>query len=531
MWLFKPNIKKLKSKGDIRGLIEALHYQEDPAMRWNAAVALGEVGGEVATLFLTEDLKIATDTRREASMWALGHIGGEEAVEALVVGLTDEVVAVRKAAALGLGIAGDMAAIEPLITVIRRRDRAVYEEGFQSLTRLGQMIEDMETIRERLVEPLGVILHEDRLDISDPGIATLEWMGWQRDGAYVEITGVDVEREKKRRRAAIFEVLEKVGWKPDDSIVGAAYYAMKQEWQRCVAIGPPAAEPLIAEFRDEDPEVRQAVFQSLVSIGPPAAETLIEALGHQSADIRQGVYQVLRTIGEPLLDLFIASLEHPEVLVRRNVASLLGELANLQAVVPLIVAFRDADWDVRANAYKSIVKFGRPVLAHLIQALSHPSESVQWGAAGTLEALGWKPGNDETGATYWIVKEEWHKCIAIGPPAVGPLIARFNHWDETICKRAIGSLVRIGPPALGPLVATLASETPGIRRCAAMALGLIGDKRAIAPLGSLLSDDDPGVKKVATEALKAIRSSQEKSASPEQKHAPPPDNQRKAENQ
>ena len=45
MWLFgPPNVEKMKAKRDVKGLIKALHYENDGNVRSAAAMALIAIG-------------------------------------------------------------------------------------------------------------------------------------------------------------------------------------------------------------------------------------------------------------------------------------------------------------------------------------------------------------------------------------------------------------------------------------------------------------------------------------------------------
>jgi HEAT repeat protein len=63
--------------------------------------------------------------------------------------------------------------------------------------------------------------------------------------------------------------------------------------------------------------------------------------------------------------------------------------------------------------------------------------------ASTLYKLGWKPGNDENGARYWIVRHEWDKCVAIGAPAAEPLSEALKDSEWPVRQAAAEALVNI----------------------------------------------------------------------------------------
>jgi HEAT repeat protein len=55
-WL-KPNIKRMESRKDVRGLIKALKYKRDSFVRTEAARALGAIGDARAVEALTHALR------------------------------------------------------------------------------------------------------------------------------------------------------------------------------------------------------------------------------------------------------------------------------------------------------------------------------------------------------------------------------------------------------------------------------------------------------------------------------------------
>jgi len=101
-----PNIEKLKAKGDVGGLIKALEYRKDTAVRISAAKALGEL----------------KDART---------------VEPLIAVLKDRDWSVREAAAGALGQLGDSRAVEPLIAVLKDSGKDVHEAAADALKKLG----------------------------------------------------------------------------------------------------------------------------------------------------------------------------------------------------------------------------------------------------------------------------------------------------------------------------------------------------------------------------------------------------------
>ncbi len=475
MWMLgPPNIAKLQEKHDIAGLVKALDYPKDPAICRSAAKALGHLGDAHALKPLIAKLAHEDEEMRGVAIVALGKIGDPSIIEPIMASLKDEAIAVRKAAIHVLAQVGDAQVVKPLVSFFNPENSELYDTTFQALVQIASKLEASEC-QTQIVEPIG--------------------------------TTMIMEGTETQRKAAI-SLLEHIGWQPDQSALGAAYLIAKGQWDKCVELGSPGAEALISVLKDEDTTKRQTAFNTLVNMGATAVEPLIAALKDEHQEVRQAVFWSLIKIGTDALQPLIAALDDENeetALIRQAVASILGQIGSPEAVVPLIGAFRDKDWSVRRDAYRAIVKIGKPAVQSLIAALKHPSDDIKWGAAGTLEALGWKPSADEVGATYWIVKNEWHKCVEIGAPSIEPLIERLEHWDENVCKEAVGALVRIGQPCVQPLITTLADENPRVRKLAAVALGMIGDERAEQPLMALLSERDKDVSQAASEAISAIQ--------------------------
>ncbi|MCJ7657659.1 MAG: HEAT repeat domain-containing protein, partial [Anaerolineales bacterium] len=57
------------------------------------------------------------------------------------------------------------------------------------------------------------------------------------------------------------------------------YWLAKRDWEKCIDIGEPAVEPLVAALKDKDEDVSRSVAEVLGQIGDPhAVELLINIL-------------------------------------------------------------------------------------------------------------------------------------------------------------------------------------------------------------------------------------------------------------
>jgi HEAT repeat protein len=197
-------------------------------------------------------------------------------------------------------------------------------------------------------------------------------------------------------------------------------------------------------------------------------------------------------------------------------------------VETLIAALKDKDDYVRKAADEALVKIGAPAVEPLIAALKGENKDVRQAAAAMLGRLGWQPGRDETAGWYWMVKGDWDNCVALGSPAVKPLIAALKDkdvrkaaaealgrlgWEPAqdemagwywMAKRYWGQCVVLGALAVEPLIAALKHKDSDARKVAAEALGEIKDPRAVEPLIAALKDEKWDVRAAAAEALVSL---------------------------
>ncbi len=459
-----PNIEKLKAKHDVRGLIKALSYQADAAVRQQAAAALGQMHETQAVEPLIALLHDSDAHVRASAARALGELGDAHAVQPLIVLLEDKQPAVHHEAARSLGVLGGMQVVEPLISAIQRWGADFYDVAFGAL----EQIYGRSTQRSKIIEALTALLVGLR-----PGLG---------------------------QRTA--ETLERLGWPPDQSEAGASYLILKGDLEQCAAIGAPAVQPLLIVLHGPDLQQRQAAFATLVRIGPPAVQPLIGALTDPQQDMRQAIIWALVKIGSPALEpLREALLRHPQPTVREGCARAMGQICDSGAVEPLFEAMSDENLAVREAATASLVKFGEPARQKLIAALQSPSDDVRWLAANALDQMGWQPDRSEAGINYLIARGQWDKCVAMGEIALPPLMGAIHHWADDIRKGAAWALAQLGAISVEPLIGALRSESELTRASAAWALGQLHDSRAVPPLARLLDDAANDVRLAAIGAL------------------------------
>jgi HEAT repeat protein len=122
--LGSPNIEKLRAKGKVKALLRALHDARDPAVRRDAARALGQIGAR------------SRDAARRT-----------RAIEGLVAALRDEDRRVSKAAARGLSRVG-APSVRPLLSAFKGAGKSGRKASLKVIRQIGP----------KAVRPLGSVL-------------------------------------------------------------------------------------------------------------------------------------------------------------------------------------------------------------------------------------------------------------------------------------------------------------------------------------------------------------------------------------
>jgi HEAT repeat protein len=259
----------------------------------------------------------------------------------------------------------------------------------------------------------------------------------------------------------------------------------------------------------KDARVGQAASFALGEIGDPrAVKPLIAVLKDHKEDVRKAAAIALGKIGDPrAVEPLIAVLKEIEGVVFRGVcraaAEALGEIGDPRAVEPLIAALKDKDEYVRKAAAIALGEIGDPrAVEPLTNALQYGGPELRKAAAEALDKLGWLPDEGANGAAYWVVKNEWARCVKIGEPALVPLTAALKDLKEDVRRAAARALGEIGESkAVESLAAALNDEDSNVRLAIADALGKLSDPCALVPLISLLKDSNWHIRRTAANAL------------------------------
>jgi len=515
--LRQASTEALGKIGDARAvepLISHLVYGGDAVSE-----ALGKIGAPaieplIATL---KNKDKETSGRRQAAIDALGKIGAP-AVEPLIATLRDSNENVRDAATKALGKISDTRAIDPLLTALKNSNREIRAIVLKALDKLGwkpgqdqagasywvakRNWEKCVAVGAPAVDPLVSVLKDSDRDVRQAAVEALGKIGDIRAVAPLVIMLKDSDWSV---RQATTEAMDKLGWKPEQDQVGACYWVARGNWIQSVAIGAPAVEPLITALKGNNEDLRQAAAEALGKIGTPAVDSLVSLLKDSDWHIRQASAESLGKIGDArAVEPLIVTLNDNYGVVGKAAVDALGKI-GAPAVEPLITALKDSDWNVRQAAAQALERIGTPSVKPLVSVLEDSDWNARQIIAEALDKLDWKPGKDQAGANYWVTKGNWEKCVAVGAPAVDPLVSVLKYSDKDVRQAAVEALGRIGDiRAVDPLVTMLKDSDWHVRQAAAEALGKIGDVRAVEPLITVLNVNEGDVRQAAVKALVKI---------------------------
>jgi HEAT repeat protein len=189
------------------------------------------------------------------------------------------------------------------------------------------------------------------------------------------------------------------------------------------------------------------------------------------------------------------ALHHSDKSIRMKAAWAMGETGDTRFAADLAAALSDVSEAVRDAAEHALVKLGRGASAGVVRyvAVGNPSMAVE--ALGRV--LGRLGASEEAPALIELVrtgKPQARVCAAIALGEIGDsravdALVRCLGAEPGLVAAAAGALGRIGSrQAVGPLVAALASADTAVRIAAVRALGLIGDTAATLSLLSAMRD-------------------------------------------
>lgn len=275
-------------------------------------------------------------------------------------------------------------------------------------------------------------------------------------------------------------------------------------------------EALINALDDPNARVSEYISKTLWDLDEAAEQPLVAALTHKSWKVREGVVGVLDLIGwRPNADE--NGVSYYAVRGKWEKCIEIGEIA----IQPLISILKYPNQTNRQSAAKTLGWIGDAAVPALIETLKDGDKDVRAAASEALLQMRWEPDLSETGAYFWIARQNWSECVSIGAPAILPFMAMLKDNDALIRLAAAWSLGQIGgriemlslfTSAVSALIITLKDENEQVRKASAEALGRIGSKPGHAPLKQRiekallesLRDKDSDIRVTAANSLNSI---------------------------
>ena len=182
-------------------------------------------------------------------------------------------------------------------------------------------------------------------------------------------------------------------------------------------------------------------------------------------------------------------------------------------IVPLLVRlFEKVGGEKRIDFEEYLLHFGRQAEGAMMEFLHARDRSLVMRAVDALVKMR-SPAAADSIALLLGRPDSWIRIAAAhamgelgGPKAVDRLVAVLDDTSYSVVDAALVGLGRLrAVSAYDRIVPLLESDIPHVRKHAAMALGELGDRRAVPAVRNLARNDpDPGVRFMAGRALKKL---------------------------
>jgi len=261
-----------------------------------------------------------------------------------------------------------------------------------------------------------------------------------------------------------------------------------------------------------DETTRNSAARELIALGAEAAPFLIAALQTQGKEIL-AIQQILARMSFAAPEL-IRQLQSGHPLVRGRVAEIFALSKDKSALPALLDAAKGEYFTVRARAALALGNMGdERVIPYLLPLLQDNEFEVRSTACLAIAKF-CKPSTFDDIANVLLddPKTEARQAAAraLGetrhPAALPYLMSALRDsswWFEQ--EKPIGVLLAaielMGAPAFEPLLEALTDKEATVRKYAALALGRLGDVRAIEELGMAVYDLHNEVGKAAADSL------------------------------
>lgn len=363
MGLFKPNIEKLESKRDVERLVKLLGHK-DSQSRERSAAALGRIGVS-AVGPLIQALSDDDGNFSKLVIEALGSMG-EPAAGPLIEALQNESnhPLIRGGAALALGEIGDHRALGSLLQALKDNHSVIRGKAADALD-LMQWKPEEDSARFDYF-----IAKRKWKELSESGEAAVE--------SLIESMKDDDPEIRKESASTLCQIGEAGG--SVDALIPALKADDRDTRSRVVAtlgnLGDrKAVEPLLEMFTDKAFIVRVETARALARIGEPvsiqiAVRNLILLFDVEDNNVASMIVLTLgggldAAVGSVLREAAVESLlqvledESSSDRMRCGAAMTLGNIGDVRAVEPLILALKDDDEEVGRGANGALIVFNK----------------------------------------------------------------------------------------------------------------------------------------------------------------------------
>jgi HEAT repeat protein len=249
------------------------------------------------------------------------------------------------------------------------------------------------------------------------------------------------------------------------------YWAVRVQigWALARIPGERAIDGLIVLFNDSMMEVQAEAVLAMASMGQTTVPKLITCLKDERWRVRE---QAAKSLGllkdsQAVQGLMIVAGRDRDGAVKSAAAEALGRIGDSKAVPALIKLFKDTSKIVRETAGTALLYIGEDSIPALIETLKDPHFVVR---CHGVRALGGMTTDYQMG-----------KAWTTDSRVVDALILALKDDDRAVREDATIALGIIGDPkAVEGLIEAM--KEGAVKRHAISALGMIGDARALRPV-------------------------------------------------
>jgi len=554
--LFTPDIDRLVTKQDIKGLIAALHHDamdirwlaagglgelrdaaavepliallkdSDPEVRWKAAEALGSIGDIQATAALLPFLSDSDGAMRLQVIWALGKVRDPRATPHIIRSLSDTDHDLRVAAIWALGAIGDREAITTLKELLLDRDYGIRSKAAESL----------EMCRWRPADggerALLAFANRDWRELSRNRIHALDILIWALKDEYfaTRMNAARILGEMRSNKAVLH--LKRALDDPEECVsyeaaaalaeIGSkeAKLALVHGLESRFLVTRKETAGALERFHWKPPDTYHAVlflsakedWVGLVRLKGAGIDPLAQEFEEREGAVRTSIGEALKIAGDLATESLIRLLKGPDPDVRRRAASLLGDIRDKRAVEALISALADIDDHVSGNAALSLGKIGdaravNPLGRWLIEggpALRRSSVTAlgRLRTCRSLEAILAACRDEDSTLRLNAIQSMGRIRNARVVPALLAFLQDAESEPRLEAVRALRPYP--GPETIDALITALKDPDAGVRREASAMLGIFAAETATLPLIGCLDDPDTGVQLASAKALDSL---------------------------